>query len=440
MAFLPIGAAVWLALIPVAQGGKMTLDEALKIAEQNAFSIRTASSNVDKTQYQLDQARALAGPKLSLDTTYTRFDKELTSSFGSTTIVTRAIDSTESKLTLALPIDISGNIRRGINASRAFKDSTIAALQAEKNNVRLQVRQSYFQVLQAKAQLDVAEENLKLSKEQLENAKINERAGSYAKVDVLRFETQVKQAESDLVTFQNSYRIATESFNNVLGRPIESPVELADITELPNGLIPEGQAVESAMKFRPDLAAVRYQIDSLKLVREAQRSGLQPSLSASLQHARNYDAQGFSAQSSSTVGVLSVSIPIFDSGLTRAKVNAAKEDEKQAQIRYDQLKLSISLEVRVALTNLANAKARLDLATKQVEFASETYRLATVRLKAGEGISVEVTDAQTQLIGAKTSQVRARYDYLTAFAQLQKAIGNDDVNKGPREEVLGGKD
>lgn len=434
---IPLGMFVWTSLVPMAQDGKLTLDESLKIAEQNAFSVRIASSNVEKTQNLLDQAKATAGPRLSLDSTYTRFDKEATSTFGSTTVVTRAIDNKESKLNFSMPIDIAGNIRKGINASRAVKDASVASLQAEKNNLKLQVRQAYFQVLQAKAQLAVAQENLKLSQERLANAKANERAGSFAKVDVLRFETQAKQAETDLVTFENSHRISVELFNNTLGRPIETPVDLAEIETLPNGQIPEGQAVEAAMKFRPDISALRYQIISYEFIKDAQRSGLQPSLNASIQYSHNYDPLGSSA-ANSTVGVLSLSIPIFDSGLTKAKVKAAAEDSKQAKIRLEQLQLGVSLEVRQALNNLANAKVRIELANKQVELAQETYRLAVVRLTAGEGISVEVTDAQTQLIGAKTSQVRARYDYLTAFAQLQKAIGNDDVTKGPREEILGG--
>ncbi|MBX3117703.1 MAG: TolC family protein [Fimbriimonadaceae bacterium] len=435
---LPLGIAAWASLVPMTQDNSLTLDQALMIAEKNAFSVRIAASNVDKTKYQVDQAKALAGPKLTLDSTYTRFDKELTSSFGSSTIVTRPIDSKESKLSLSMPLDIAGNISRGIKASRAVEDASVALLQAEKNALRLQVRQGYFQVLQAKAQLDVAEENLKLSMERLENARANERQGSFARVDVLRFETLVKQAESDLITVANGYELAKEVFNNTLGRPIETEVVLVDIDALPNGQVPEGQAVEAAMKFRPDLAAVRYQIESLRFIREAQRSGLQPSLSFSLQYSHNYDAMGFSSQSNTTVGVVTLSIPLYDSGLTRAKVKTATEDEKQAKLRLDQLQLGVSLEVRQALTNLQNAKSRIDLANKQVEFAKETYRLAVVRLQAGEGISVEVTDAQTQLIGARTSQVRARYDYLTAFAQLQKAIGNDDVTKGPRDEVLGG--
>jgi outer membrane protein TolC len=67
-----------------------------------------------------------------------------------------------------------------------------------------------------------------------------------------------------------------------------------------------------------------------------------------------------------------------------------------------------------------------------VALAQEVFRLAQVRRDAGEGTYVEIIDAETDLTRARNGLVSARYDYLTAYAQLQRALGRDDVSGGTK--------
>jgi outer membrane protein TolC len=83
----------------------------------------------------------------------------------------------------------------------------------------------------------------------------------------------------------------------------------------------------------------------------------------------------------------------------------------------------VSLQVDQAHTNLKNALSRLEVAKTQVGLARETYRLAKLRADNGEGIQLEVTDAQTELTRSEINLVTARYDYLIAYAELLRAVG-----------------
>ena len=83
--------------------------------------------------------------------------------------------------------------------------------------------------------------------------------------------------------------------------------------------------------------------------------------------------------------------------------------------------------MRNAVANLTSAKARFDSANVQVSLAEEVYRLAKVKQDAGAGTYYEVVDAETQLTQARNGQVSARYDYLTSYSQLQRAVGQDDL-------------
>ena len=122
---------------------------------------------------------------------------------------------------------------------------------------------------------------------------------------------------------------------------------------------------------------------------------------------------------------MSLSLPIFDGGAIRARVGEARQNEVQARIRSRADRAhGVSQDVRNAGANLRGARARLDNATRQVALAEEVYRIAQVRQAAGAGTYVETVDAQTTLTTARQNYVRARYDVLTAYSQLQRAVGS----------------
>jgi outer membrane protein len=405
----------------------LTLDEAIKIAESNAFSVKIAQSNVEKTRQRIAEARGLIGPKVDATTTYTRFDR----SSSSNGIVFQPNDSTTASLQFSMPLDLTGILSRGVRASEVTLRAAEAQVGVEKNNLRERVRQAYYGVLQSEALVKVAEETLKNARERLEVTRKEVEAGSKAKIDVIRIEAQVRQFEADLLKAQNSVRLSKQNLNNVLARPIETPLEPVDIQTLPtvNGT-PE-ELVAKAQQQRPDIQAQVFNIVALALIRQAQESGLLPSLKVGANHQQNLGQTGFGGRKESTTGTLTLSIPLFDSGVTRARVKQARQDEKQAEIRLDETKLGVSLEVRQALSNLSDAWARYEVAQKGLELAAENYRLAKIRYEADEAILLEVVDAQTELTRAQSNAVTARYDYLSAYAALQRAVAEDNPGPAP---------
>lgn len=403
------------------QGSSLTIDDAIKIASENAFSVRSAETTMEKTRNQVSVAKGGLGPKLTVDSTYTRFDKASTANFGGQTVVVSPIDSKQARLSATWQFDLAGNVGRAIKAADALNDGAGAQRDAQLNDLRLRVRQGYYAVLQAQELLKVAEQAQTNNRERVKQAQSQFEAGVIAKIDVLRFETQLAQADADVLAAKNRLRLAKQVLNNTLGRPIETTFDVVPVQVVPTiEGTPEGYIAE-AMSARPDVRAQKLNVEALMYVRLAEQRGLSPTLNLSAVHQRNIDAQGFGARSGSSTGTLLLSWPVFDSGITRSRVHSAQRDEELAGIALEQLTLGISLEVRQALSNLADAKERLDVSSKQVALAEEAFRLAKIRYEAGEGIQLEVTDAQTQLTQAQAGEVGARYDYLNAFATLQRA-------------------
>jgi len=410
-----------------AQGDKLSLDEAIQIAMDGAFSVRIAKTDLSRAEQAIAQRRAQMGIRLTTDTTYTRFDKESRATFGEQSIVVRPIDSADTRLTLSMPVDISRNLGRFLSAAKLGLAASEKNVEAAKGQVKLAVRQSYFQVVKASWQVRVAQQSFTNAESRRAVAESRFRQGDVARIEVLRFETEVAQRRSELIAAQNQLSLSKNAFNNTLGRPIETPVELEDVAPTDPALPSVEDLVQSALESRPELDALEAHWKAQGVVRQAEETGDDPSLALSAVHTRNWQTAGFGAQSQSTVGTAVLSFPIVDSGLTRARVRSAMQEEEAAKLRWEQAKLGVTLDVRQAHTALVNALSRLNVTRSQVELATETYRLASLRYEAGEAIQLEVIDAQTQLVAAETSQVAAQYDVLSALAQLQFAVGKDEI-------------
>lgn len=409
------------------QSGPMTLDQAIVIAQQNAFSIRLQQSNVEINRQRVAQAKANLGPTVNLGANYLRYTEELSTVQGDVTIISQPLDSKSATITANLPIDISGNLNRFLKSAKKQEEAARLTLLATNNDTRLDTRTAYFNVLRQQGLVSVAQQTVNDATEQLNQAKLLYQGEQIALVDVTRFEAQLKEAQTNLSFAQNNLELTRQQFNFTLSRPIETAVELAEPGDLPANPGDVQPLVDTASAQRPEVLSLNAVVQALDLAARGQEINLSPTLSVGIQHQRTFGNSGFGASDSTTFGTLSLNIPLYDSGLTRALVREARQNEEQAKINLEQLKLGISQEVRAAISNLNSSQDRLANAETQVKLAEEVYRLARVRQDAGAGTYVEVIDAETSLTTARNNAVTARYDYLTAYAQLQRAVGSDTL-------------
>ena len=115
---------------------------------------------------------------------------------------------------------------------------------------------------------------------------------------------------------------------------------------------------------------------------------------------------------------------IFDSGVTRAAVESAK-------VEVERLKLALNADLDSAHENVVSAHKNLRIALlrltttqKAVELAEEERFIATERYNVGEGILLDVLDAEVALSTAKKNNVSARYDVMRYSFDLAHAIGD----------------
>lgn len=334
------------------------------------------------------------------------------------------LNQSAARITVSQFIDITGILRTAQQVGdleQALNRLEILRLRQE---TALNVRSGYYNVLRTAAFVRVNEAAVAQSEELLRVTRAQQTAGVASAFDVLRSQTQLDNNRQALIQSRNQLLIAKNGFANTLGVDPSTPVDLADIPEIPQlPTLDEATLLDQAITRRPEY----YQADTNilkanKNVRLARRN-LEPYLNASATAAYNLTTPAFGSQKDTGSLGLTLSVPLWDGGTTREAIKAARADERQSLIQKDQFVRGIKAEVQQAIISVRDAYERQTTTAATVTQAREALRLANVRYQAGVGTQLEINDAQTALTQAETNQVNARYDYLSAIARLNRAVG-----------------
>lgn len=406
----------------------LTLDQAVLLASTQAFSVRTAEVNAAKAQDLVDLSKTAQGLNVKLNGGYTHLEQ-----FGVKKVVGMSgpqPDQTTVSLAISQVIDITGAIGKAVSQARLMREAQTHLVKSEVNKIKAQVRSSYFQILQADALALNQQAEVKAASERLAKAEVRYKNEAIPRFDVIRFETELRRSEQAVVDAKLTAILARQSLNNILGRPIDTPLDVVPVEGLPSvGLLPE-EVTKTALSQRPDLKAGEKNLEALVKVREREALGMGPQLSVGAQHSETLSKVGTGAARGTTAAVINVSLPLYDSHLTRTKVRSANKDIEQASILLEQARLGIALEVRSALSRLSSTMESYQTAKKAKDLSQEALRLAQLRYDEGVGILVDVISAQSEFTRASNAVVIAEFQIQAAYAELQRAAGSDSLTSG----------
>lgn len=402
---------------------QLSLDEAIKTALKNNRQFLIAQQNVEKAEDRVREAAGAGHLKVDGSATYQRFDKVAKASFGNAQIQLGNIDSKTARISVVQPIDISGTIRSGVRTASLGLEAAQLEYERAKNDLILSVTNAYEGVARAQAFVVVAEEALKNSQERLRITQVQLDTGVAAQFDLLRAQTQVAQNEQAVIGARNTLDLAKANLNNILGRDLSHPVQIEEQSSLPPMEQELDALVQTAMQMRPEVQAAEKNIQIANRNIFNAKRGILPNLALSGQMDFNFNTSTFNPRNSSFTALAVLSVPVMDGGVTDARVEQARSDLKIAQITAAQIKEGVALEVRNAFLNLRDAKQKLEVAERGIAQATEGLRLARVRFEAGVSTPLEISDAEVAYTQAQTNRVNARYDYLNAYAALQRATG-----------------
>ena len=291
-------------------------------------------------------------------------------------------------------------------------------VQAEENNITIQVTQAYLATLLAKENVTYLQDIVQTSKAQYEQGEVKYNAGSIAKKDLVQLEAQSATDQYNLVTAQNTERQNTLSLKQLLLLPsgfdmnIVQPDSVAAI--VPVTALYDAQ--QAAVEQRPEIKSsqLNTQIAQLNLLKA--KAGLKPSISASgtiatgnstLQNG-NYINQ-LDNNFYQRIG-LSVSIPIFNNRQVKTNIEKSKIAISQANLDLTNTKTILSQQVEQAYISVQNAQAQYEAAVVQLNANKENYQMATAALKLGALTTVDYLVQKNLYVQALQAYLQAKYN------------------------------
>ena len=406
----------------------LTVDQALEIAFCNNPDMRIATDAVNRAIGVKAEARARFNPSFSSKVVqlYQGPSVSIPASAltgGQATTITPP-KQTSAELSLLLPLDIFGKLRYSSDiAGDQFQIAYLSLLRTSEQLIA-QVKNNYYELLRACGQAETAQAAVDVAAVRLKNTEARFTAGTVPKFDLTTAQVDLANLNQNLIAAQSRVNIAQANLNRVLGIAPESSTQVVKSpikVDTENVDIPA--ATKTAQDKRPEVKIQKINVALNKTNIALQRTEAKPSLGIGGNY--NYvSAQSFSSTNFSYNVAATLTIPIWDGGVTKARVDQAYADLYSARDTLDQVQLSIGQEVSTAVLVLEEAAKRTKTTTENVVLAKEALRLANVRYEAGIAVLVEVTNAESELTQALFNQVNAQYDYAIALAQLQRVTAS----------------
>ncbi len=335
---------------------------------------------------------------------------------------------------------MSGSLRFGYQLSGATianAGSTSANLDAADQDIssartalEVQVRTEYLNLLQARAQADLARHVVERAQELLNLAQARYNVGQNTMIDVRQAQVAKGTADVSLLQAQQNVQIEVLKVYQIMGVPAPEPAVVVPTDTFPVVAPPwsPDSLIAMGLDENPSLRAMRSREAAARWgVRSAYAQYL-PSLQASASTGRSQITQGSAPsyyQTSPWTFQVSVSLPIYDAAQRNSQVaQAGYQDESQRQaIRAREL------QVR---TDVSSAWVTLDAAYRTIAVqqgnrtaADEALSLATERYRVGSGSIIELLSARVDAETAGTNYINAVYNYHKAIAALEQAVGRN---------------
>lgn len=307
-----------------------------------------------------------------------------------------------------------------IRAAKASVTQSTFSLTRTRQTVVFTVTQSYFSLLRARHLAEVQQARVTYLDGSLKLILARVEAGDAAEVDALPVQAQLANAHVDLLTANTAIRTATIQLQQSMGLSPShdfSIQEYSDPAALPVPTLEE--ALKAAQATRPDIGQTQAGVQVAQSSVKSTRLAMQPRLVVN----GTFDQPVGSSDPSATAITGGIAFDIFNGGANRAAYREAQANLSTATLQADQTLRVIQADVEDAYLNLTSAKERLAASDLSLQAAQKNFDAQQDRYKQGLAIPLDLLNAQVDVATAQSNAVQARYDYYTAYAQLEYAIG-----------------
>ncbi len=424
----------------------VTLEECVEMGLRASKALHASEARVEGSAAKAKEVNASRLPSLKLSGGYTRlsevppFEVHLPFPPGfpvpSTFVVSpNYFDNYSVRLGFQQPLFTGFRLQSAAAMAKFDTQAAEQDLAGDRNQVAFVVKEAYWNLFRAREFKKVVDENVTQVEAHLADVRNFFEQGLLTKNEVLKVEVQLSSVKLARLDTINNVEMAAVWLNNLIGAPLDDPIELAATTEdlaaRAQKAPEEGSGIDSlvdkALGGRSELRAMNLRVKAAETGVTFAKSGWYPQVALTgnyyslrpnprLMPAKN------KFYSTWDLGI-SISMDLWNWNATLRQTQQAEARLDQILELFGELKDAAVVEVRQNWLALKSAREKIGVAADAVGQAKENLRITNERFKEGVALNSDVLDAETGLLQAKMGHTQALVDHELAKARLIKAIG-----------------
>ena len=280
---------------------------------------------------------------------------------------------------------------------------------------------AYMNLLRDTAILDLQRRNVEVLQEQLRQTRDRFNVGEVTRTDVAQSESRLASGRSQVLSAEATYKASVATYRQVIG--VEpgrlapgSPVDRFSPSTLPS-------AVGLGTATHPAVQTAQYSVDvALQAVKVAE-SALYPTLSLQGSVQQNNEGSLLGLKSFNALVLGQLSVPIYQGGSEYALIRQNKETLGQRRLDLDTARDAVRQNIVQSWGQLEAAKGNIEATQAQVQASEIALNGVREEARVGQRTTLDVLNAQQELVNARVALVSAQRDRVVASYTLLASVG-----------------
>ena len=421
----------------------IALADVVRLAGAESLRVAEADRDVAIAGKRVAEARGRFFPAVSGQSRYSWYSDPQTTSVNlppaalaalggtPTSVTVRDQDFGTTNGTMTIPIDLFGEITKGLTAAQAGYRAEEARRYATVLGEQVSAVRSYFALLETQRLHAVGEQTLAAQRQQQANAQSRVDAGRLTRNELLVVQLAVQNTEQALRRLDLQVAQARWSLNQTIGRPIDAPTRLEDVSERPQ--VPSTpDALREAYAHNPVLMALVEEQQRLEDTASAVSRSQLPQFQGggAIDYSTSDNVQPQRVES----GFVGLTWNFDLGGRKQAQVDQVRLAADQNRVRIERSLREVEAAVRATRQAAEERLAALASAQTAVQQAQENLRIRSQQFDVGRATSENVLDAEALLTQQRATLATALYQAHARRAELQQVMGLpiDAIRPGPR--------
>lgn len=423
--------------INVNSQNRFSLAEAQEFALENSYALKGSDADIRKSEQKIREILAIGLPQVNAQGS---FQNNLV--LPTTVLPANAFNpmadpdeligikfGTDFNVTGSLTVSqliFDGSYLVGLEATKGLKTLYELMLAKTEQDVLKEVTKAYHSVLVAGEN----ERTLKLSLEKItkiyNETKVIFENGLIESQDVDQLKITVSNLNNAVDRAGRMKTVSLEMLKFHMGMKPDQTLELTDSLIIENN---DSPTLNSDLKKNSDLKLLETQIMLNELDMKNQRMGYYPSLSAffmqQYQAFRNdFNFFGNHPWYPATMWGIQLNIPVFSSGMRKAKIEQSRINLEKSNFQKEQLEHSLHVRLIALTSEYETATATLKSEIESLALADDIQQKSLVKYKEGVISSLELAQSQNQYLTAQANYINAIYTLLNAETEINHLLNN----------------